>query len=124
MLSETYVKRSNAFFYKNLFYGGLLFAAIGIGFVGCEKEQIPENITNDNNDNSITRVLKTTDYKGLSTDVRMLVFENSEKYNSLVSNLDSAFIVNFYPDMVALDYQALKERSLEKSNNLGVDDNS
>ena len=105
-----------------MIYGGLFLALVGIGFVGCEKEQIPENITNDNNDNSITRVLKPTDYIGVSTDGRMLVFENSEKYNSLVSNLDSAFIVNFYPDMVALDYQALKESSLEKSNNIGVDD--
>ncbi|MCC5923802.1 MAG: hypothetical protein JJT77_08455 [Crocinitomicaceae bacterium] len=60
---------------KKMIYGGLFLALVGIGFVGCEKE---------NNHNRI----QNTQYDGVTTDGELLIFESSEVFEKLSSTND------------------------------------
>lgn len=58
---------------KRLFYGGLFIALIGLGMVGCKKENVRQN-----------EVKNTPNEFGISTDGKMLIFKTLEDYENAV----------------------------------------
>lgn len=58
---------------KKLIYGSLFFALVGIGMVGCKKENVRQN-----------EVQNVSNEFGVSTDGKMLIFETLEDYEKAV----------------------------------------
>lgn len=64
---------------KKLIFGGLFLAALGIGLIGCKKQ-------NPEIQNPLNNELKsTTSYEGVTTDGTILIFDSAERYEKLSS---------------------------------------
>lgn len=73
---------------KKLIYGGLFFALVGIGIVGCKKEiSTKSDSATVNSGKQNTSLNKNGD--GFSSDGRMLIFDNTEVYEAFLSGFMS-----------------------------------
>jgi len=107
---------------KKLIYGGLFFTLVAFGAVGCKKK-VDGNLKTTNQNLVIdNQPAMQTSHKGVLTNGKILIFESSEIYNSMISNLDSTFVVQFYNDMIGLEFNSLNELTEQKSLNNGIDD--
>lgn len=91
---------------KKLIYGTLFLALVGIGVVGCKKNQVQNGRSNLNFDNEFK----------VSADGKMLVFETSKNFEDLVTNISTEKEENFITFAEKLSYVSLsKKNELSKS---------
>jgi hypothetical protein len=101
--SVVYLKISKM---KKLIYGTISLALLGIGVVGCKKDQVQNGRSNLNFDNEFN----------VSTDGKMLVFETSKNFEDLVTNISNEKQENFISFTEKLSYTSLaKKNELSKS---------
>ena len=91
---------------NKLIYGTLFLTLVGIGFVGCKKEQMQNERSNLNLDNEFN----------VTANGKMLVFETSEKYERLITNVSEEKMKKFISFASSLEYKSLADKkNLTKS---------
>lgn len=94
---------------KKLVYGTLFLALVGVGFVGCKKENIALN-----DQNSIKQTKEGTRYYAENG---ILVFNSVEDYETSVSDLIEEDEENFVNSILGLDYTSYTEELANQGSN-------
>lgn len=102
---------------KKFFYGSLFLAIVGIGIVGCEKEEITSPNISPNTSYNVSQ-------NAISSDGEILIFESVESFESAVDDLTDEKIEDLTSEVAKLQFEnyfSVEHPSLKNSSNTEMD---
>ncbi|MCC6182429.1 MAG: hypothetical protein IT237_11410 [Bacteroidia bacterium] len=106
---------------KKIIYGGLFLTIVGISIVGCTKEKLQQ--VKEVNTQQSQPVVFDERYH-IATDKKLLIFESSEAYESILSSTEPEFIEGFISTLKSMDlksYQSMIDNNPNVKDEIGDD---